>query len=138
MQPIGVSSCPALPLFSDELLPIKLSSNSGRLKPMRWRTLQIVAALALLVCFVCPILETFDTWDRTIQTGNDSEYTLVVLALCVGVAYSFARLMFKPGVLCLVAKTPVCSSQKSYSSTLAEYALFPPSATSPPALPLRT
>jgi len=133
MQPIGVSSCPALPLFSDELLPIKLSSNTiwGR------RTLQIVAALALLVCFVCPILETFDTWDRTIQTGNDSEYTLVVLALCIRVAYSFARFMFKPGVLCLVAKTLVCSSQKSYSSTPAEYALFPPGATSPPALPLR-
>jgi len=25
----------------------------------------------------------FDHWDDTIQTGNDTEYGLVVLALCV-------------------------------------------------------
>ena len=37
----------------------------------------------------------FDHWDHTIQTGNDTEYALVVLALCIGVAYSFARFIFK-------------------------------------------
>jgi hypothetical protein len=52
-----------------------------------WR----VWRLLRLICVVCPVLETFDSWDHTIQTGNDSEYALVVLALCVGAAYSFAR-----------------------------------------------
>src|SRR5262249_26694518 len=101
---------------------------------MRWRTFQIVAALALLICFVCPILETFDTWDHTMQTGNDTEYILVVLALCVGVAYSFARFIFKLGRL--AAKTLFNFCQSSLS-TLAEYCLLPLDATSPPALPLR-
>lgn len=104
---------------------------------MRWRTLQTVAALALLICCVCPILETFDTWDHTMQTGNDTEYTLVVLALCVGVAYSFARFILKPGVLSLVAKAVGPSNQEFHLSSLAMYVFSPPDATSPPALPLR-
>lgn len=32
--------------------------------------------------------------DHTIQTGNDTEYALVILAVCVGVAYTFARSVF--------------------------------------------
>src|SRR5215468_8394641 len=94
------------------------------------------AALALLICLLCPILETFDTWDHTLQTGNDTEYTLVVLALCVGVAYSFARFILKPGVLGLVARSVVPSNQKFCLSTLTEHVFSPPDAASPPALPL--
>jgi len=58
---------------------------------MRSKTSQIMGTIALLSCFVCPILETFDHWDPPIQTGNDTEYTLVILGLCVGAAYLFAR-----------------------------------------------
>ena len=36
----------------------------------------------------------FDHWDHTIQTGNDTEYALVLLALCIGFGYSAARLLF--------------------------------------------
>jgi hypothetical protein len=52
-------------------------------------------ALVLLTCLVCPLVEVFDHWDYTVQTGSDTEYTLVVLALCIGVAYAFARLVRK-------------------------------------------
>ena len=58
---------------------------------MSCRTPQIVVCLVLLICLACPILEVFDRWDHTLQTGNDTEYTLVVLALCIGVAHTFAR-----------------------------------------------
>jgi hypothetical protein len=51
--------------------------------------------LVLLICLVCPLLETFDSWDRTAQTGNDTEYTFVLLGLCVGVLYTFARFVFR-------------------------------------------
>ncbi len=44
----------------------------------------------LLTCFVCPLVDMFDNWDHAMQTGNDTEYAFVVLALCVGVAYSLA------------------------------------------------
>ena len=46
----------------------------------------------------------FDQWDNTIQTGNDTEYTLVVLALCVGAAYSLARFILKCPLLRFVAR----------------------------------
>jgi hypothetical protein len=51
------------------------------------------AVIALVICFVCPVLEMFDYWDRTLQTGNDIEYTLVLLALCVGMVCALARLI---------------------------------------------
>ena len=63
---------------------------------MRSRGRQIVAAFVLLICLVCPLVEMFDTWDDTVQTGGDTEYAFVLLALCVGVAYSLDRLVFKP------------------------------------------
>jgi len=50
--------------------------------------------LVLAVCFVCPVVEMFDHWDHTIQTGNDTEYALVVVALCIGTSYAFARAIF--------------------------------------------
>lgn len=65
---------------------------------MRFRSSKIVAAAVLLVCLVCPVLEMFDHWDKTEQTGNDTEYALVVLGLCVGVGYSFARCILQAAV----------------------------------------
>jgi len=73
--------------------------------------------VVLLTCLICPLVETFDTWDHTIQTGNDTEYPLVLLALCVGVAYSMARFVFKPTPLGLVAKSVFAfCAQKSFLS----------------------
>jgi hypothetical protein len=51
--------------------------------------------LVLIVCLVCPLAELFDQWDRTLQTGNDTEYALVVLALCVGAALLLKRLILQ-------------------------------------------
>ncbi len=64
------------------------------------------------------MLEIFDHWDNTLQTGNDTEYTFVVLALCVGVVYALARL--------IVAFCPNLSPTK-YISTLCciKGSLFP-------------
>ena len=80
----------------------------------------------------------FDTWDHTIQTGNDTEYTLVVLALCVGVAYSFARFIFKSALLGFIAKSVFAScAQKYFLSAACGFTLLLFDATSPPPLPLR-
>src|SRR6266436_3113705 len=73
---------------------------------MRSRASRITVTLALLTCLICPLVEMFDNWDHTIQTGNDTEYSLVVLALCLGVAYSFARLVFKSALLGVLAVQP--------------------------------
>jgi len=98
----------------------------------------IVIAIVLFTCLMCPLVELFDNWDHTIQTGNDIEYTLVVLALCVGVAYSFARFIFKSALLGFVAKSVSASyALKSFFSAPCGFALPPFDATSPPSLPLR-
>ncbi|MGH9711112.1 MAG: hypothetical protein ACRD37_11255, partial [Candidatus Acidiferrales bacterium] len=41
-------------------------------------------------CFACPILEALDRWDHTLKTGQDTESTFTVLAVCVGTIISFA------------------------------------------------
>jgi hypothetical protein len=44
---------------------------------MKSRFSRGVITLVLAICFVCPLIEMFDHWDHTIQTGNDTEYALV-------------------------------------------------------------
>ena len=101
------------------------------------RASRTIGTLALLTCLICPILETFDTWDPPIQTGNDTEYTLVILALCVGVAYSFARFVMKFPLLGLVAKRVFDpGAQESFLSAPC-FTLLLADAASPPPLPLR-
>src|ERR1700730_1831325 len=104
---------------------------------MRSRFSRTVATLVLAICLVCPVVEMFDHWDHAIQTGNDSEYSLVFLALCVGVAYSFARFIVTCPVTRCVTKSAFTSSvQISFLSAQSSFnSLF--NAISPPPLELR-
>src|SRR6266478_2148287 len=105
---------------------------------MRRTSVHIVVAIVLFTCLMCPLVELFDNWDHTIQTGNDTEYTLVVLALCVGVAYPFARFISKSTLLAFVAKSVFAPRlQKSFFSTPCSFTLLLFDVTSPPPLPLR-
>lgn len=52
----------------------------------------MIVAIVLLTCLVCPLVELFDHWDNTMQTGNDTEYALVVLALCIGIVFTLVQL----------------------------------------------
>jgi len=105
---------------------------------MRSRASRITVTLALLTCLICPLVETFDNWDRTMQTGSDTEYALVVLALCVGVAYSFARFIFESVLLGFIAINVFASySQKSFFSAQCSFTLLLFDATSLPPLSLR-
>lgn len=62
---------------------------------VRRRASRFVATTSLLICLLCPILETFDHWDHTAKTGSDTEYTFVVLGLCIGAVYAFGRAICK-------------------------------------------
>jgi hypothetical protein len=103
---------------------------------MRSRLLLVGIVFILVVCLVCPLVELFDQWDHTLQTGNDTEYTLVILALCIGAAYSFTRFIFK---FCLfrcagevvsnacaakLLPSPMCGSQRAVG-VLWPYPPFP-------------
>ena len=105
---------------------------------MRTRASRIIATVILVTCLVCPLVELFDNWDHTVQTGNDTEYALVVLALCVGVAYSFARFIFKSALRGFVAKSLFAScGQKASLSAESRFTSLLFDATSSPPLPLR-
>lgn len=57
---------------------------------VRSKFLRAVIALVLLACFACPILEMRDRWDHTLKSGQDTESTFVVVAVCAGAIISFA------------------------------------------------
>lgn len=69
--------------------------HSGKVEVMQSGISRVAAALALLTCLICSILEMFDRWDHTLQTGQDTEYSLVLLALCLGAAYAFVNLVVR-------------------------------------------
>lgn len=47
--------------------------------------------LVLAVCLICPVMQMFDHWDHELKTGQDTETTFVILALCVGATIAVAR-----------------------------------------------
>jgi hypothetical protein len=55
----------------------------------------MAGATALAICLVCPLVDLFDQWDHTLQTGHDTEYPLVILALCVGAAFVLGRFVLR-------------------------------------------
>jgi len=59
------------------------------------RTLRTMIALVLLTVVVCSVSEMLDDWDHTVQTGVDTESTLVLVALCVGAMIAFAKFVFQ-------------------------------------------
>ncbi len=118
--------------------PHSVTPRDDIIPTMRSRLLHVGIVFILVVCLFSPLVELFDHWDHTLQTGNDTEYTLVILALCVGVAYSFARLIFKSAPVGIVAKSVFASCvKKSFFSAPCSFPLLLFDATSPPPLPLR-
>src|SRR5437660_3868511 len=93
---------------------------------MRARASRIIATVILVTCLACPLVELFDNWDHTVQTSNDTEYALVVLALCVGVAYSFARFIFKSALLGFAATSlfAFCAQKSFFSAQSSFSSLF--------------
>jgi hypothetical protein len=69
----------------------------------------MIVTVVLAICVVCPLLEIFEDWDHTLRTGQEIEYTFVLLALCVGVVYAFTRM--------IVTLSPSLSATR-YISTL--------------------
>jgi hypothetical protein len=96
----------------------------------------MIGVLALLTCFVCPVLEMVDSWDPPIQTGNDTEYTLVVVALCVGASYLFVRSILESPRVGFVDNSSLVSGVSRLFFFMS-YCASPVAETSPPPLPLR-
>ena len=70
----------------------RASDASASIESVRKNVTHVIVAIVLVTCFVCPLVELFDHWDHTLQTGSDTEYTFVLLALCVGIVFTLIRL----------------------------------------------
>ena len=103
---------------------------------MRASRSRVVVTVVLTLCLVCPILEVFDTWDPPTQSGNDTEYGLVIAALCVGAAYLFVRSILEFLYEGLVAGRTLSFGLLGLFISTRRFD-FGFSDTSPPALPLR-
>ena len=51
---------------------------------MSRRLVKVAILLLVLICLWGHVAEIFDHWDQTLETGSDSEYSLVLLALSAG------------------------------------------------------
>ena len=100
---------------------------------MRTRASTIIGAAALAICLICPLLDMFDQWDHAFQTGSDSEYPLVILALCVGMAFTLGRLIItiSRNIPTSSIRCALASSFNTLSLLIHQTALAIPS-TSPP------
>lgn len=58
---------------------------------VRRHLLQFGAFLLLLVCLCAQVAEIFDFWDHTLQTGNDIEYSLVIVVLVAGAVFGLTH-----------------------------------------------
>jgi hypothetical protein len=70
---------------------------------VRRRLIQFGTTLILTVCLWGHVSEIFDHWDNTFQTGNDVEYSTVIVALIAGAVIGFAH--FAATVLRTVSAT---------------------------------
>ena len=53
----------------------------------------MIGVVALAICVLCPLIDLCDQWDHVLQTGQDTEYPLMILALCVGALFILVRLI---------------------------------------------
>ena len=101
-------------------------------------SVRIAAAIVPLACLVCPLVELFDRWDKTPQTGNDTEFAFMILALCFGAAYLLTHLMTAGWFACHTDDAPGRCSPSSAAWQLADqFAHTPLIPISPPSTPLR-
>lgn len=52
---------------------------------------KILVSAILLTCIICAISETLDRWDNSFQSGDETESSVLILALCLGAAFLLVR-----------------------------------------------
>ena len=70
-------------------------SRGARYTRVTLRKVQRRLAIAAIIAITlgAPIAELFDRWDQTLQTGSDTEASVAVVALCIGVAFALGTIV---------------------------------------------
>src|SRR5882757_5856976 len=104
---------------------------------MRSSAKPMVVTLVLAICLLCPLVDMFDYWDHAPQTGNDTEYTILIVGLCVGALYTFARVVLNVSRSARSNGTAVIDNCSALSRTLLNFIANTLISASPPPAALR-
>jgi hypothetical protein len=99
-------------------------------------TRRLVIAAILAICLGAPIVEMFDSWDHTLQDGNDTEANVVVAALCIGVAMAIGTIVVVERIRVLASNSRLYTVTPRFIS-FAVTSLASPTPTTSPPTPLR-
>src|SRR5262249_13218817 len=66
---------------------------------------RLTIAAILTISLGAPIAELFDSWDQNLQAGNDTEANVVVVVLCVGVAFAIGTIVVVNHIRALAASS---------------------------------
>jgi len=67
------------------------AAANGTKDNVRRRLIQFGTTLILTLCIWGHVSEIFDHWDNTFKTGNDIEYSTVIVVLIAGAVIAFAH-----------------------------------------------
>src|SRR5262245_45516472 len=73
------------------------------------RTILRLMSLVVLVWFTWPIVELFDTWDKPVDTGFDTQQAIIVVGLCAGYAFISAQQRKSASPLAHLRRTDIAS-----------------------------
>jgi hypothetical protein len=93
---------------------------------------RLIIAAFLAVSLGAPIAELFDHWDQTLQTGSDTEANVMVVALCIGVAFAIGAIIVVDRIRAL-ASAPVRRVVVSLAAPRGRAFLLRPAPSSDPA-----
>ncbi len=105
-----------------------------------WYTRDVIRRLAifaiLAIALGAPMVEAFDRWDETLRDGNDTEATVVIAALCVGMALAVGTVVIAPRLCAVAPNARVRRAVARIQSVASTLTICPTPTVSPPS-PLR-
>ena len=112
------------------MLGLTVSSKLPTIVPMRRMLLRWPVLIILVAMFGGHVTELFDRWDNTLQTGRDIDYSIVIVAACVGVVFAAAK-----GLIGLLRRSPKQEDSPVQPSFLFVQIVFPEVAAAGPSPP---
>jgi hypothetical protein len=111
------------------------SAAGATIHCVRTQILYGVVILLFVTCLVCPVTQMFDRWDHELQSGQDTESAMVVVALCLGVTFSLVQAILRISrVLPSIRNLSACTSLGSLQFPVGAAADVLASASPPPAI----
>ena len=125
-------------MISAEKLKLGMEPCVARIiSDMVCRRSRLTAVILLLICLLCPIIESLDMWHPSFDDGNDTEFALVIGALSIGAGYVVACLIFESEFVHSQFGSVLADSATEFFGFILGFRPLRFAEASPPLLPLR-